>query len=300
MEGEANYLECPNWDVQVDETTPEEVNVSNATRVPWSGSAMGLVDLSNLVPRGRSLMIGVLGAQNSGKTTFLIGNYLQLLKGYRISNSGFSGSRTLGAWESLAAYMRFEDAARNPSFPPHTPRGTSRVPGILHLALRNEKEEFRDVLLTDAPGEWFTRWSSKEDAPEAEGARWVVEHSDVFIIMADCDRLSGDQRGTARRETRELIERLGNHVENRPVILAWAKSDINPSEKIQEAIRRSLNDCIPHAVELNTTTSNHETLLEALSQAVNLAWYPPSVGEVISPVMCSKPYHAFRGHYANT
>ena len=241
--------------------------------------------------------MGVLGAQNSGKTTLLTANYLQLLKGRKISDADFSGSRTLGAWESLAAHIRFEDSARTPSFPPHTPRGTSRVPGLLHLAMRNQNEEFRDILLADAPGEWFTRWSVKEDAPEAEGARWVVKHADAFIVMADCDRLSSPERGATRGETRELIERLGNHVGTRPVVFVWAKYDKKPPEKIEGAIRRALINSIPHAIEHQTTTNDPDTLLAALAQTVDLAWLPPSAKAVTAPVLSKQPFYSFRGHH---
>lgn len=296
-EGNTNHLECASWGEPVSDDESTEAIINNSSRVPWSGSALGLVDLTNLVPRGRSILVGVLGAQNSGKTTLLTANYLQLLKGKKISDAGFAGSRTLGAWESLAAHIRFEDSARIPSFPPHTPRGTSRVPGLLHLALRNQHEAFRDVLLADAPGEWFTRWSVKEDAPEAEGARWVVKHADAFIVMADCDRLSGPERGSTRRETRELIERLGNHVGSRSVVFVWAKSDKKPPEKIEDAIRRALKSSIPHAIECQTTTNDPDTLLAALTQAVDLAWLPPSAKAVTAPVLNKQPYHAFRGHH---
>jgi len=299
-EGNINHLECASWAAKSSEDETSEVATNNSSRVPWSGSALGLVDLTNLVPRGRSILVGVLGAQNSGKTTLLTANYLQLIKGKKVSNADFSGSRTLGAWESLAAHIRFEDSARNPSFPPHTPRGTGRVPGLLHLALRNQDEEFRDVLLADAPGEWFTRWSVKEDAPEAEGARWVVKHADAFIVMADCDRLCGSERGTTRRETRELIERLGNHVGSRPVVFVWAKSENNPPEKIESAIRQALTNSIPHAVEHRTTTNIPDTLLAALTNTVDLAWLPSSAKAVTVPVLCNQPYHAFRGHYGDS
>jgi hypothetical protein len=167
--GRRNLAECPSWSTSASgvEAAPAAPAPTSA-RVPWSGSALGLVDLTNLVPRGRSILVGVLGAHDAGKTTLLTGNYLRLVRGHTLAGASFAGSRTLGGWESLAAWMRFEDAARSPSFPPHTPRGTSRVPGMLHITMRGPKDEHRDVLLTDAPGEWFTRWSIREDAPEAE------------------------------------------------------------------------------------------------------------------------------------
>ncbi|HYH96086.1 TRAFAC clade GTPase domain-containing protein [Hyalangium sp.] len=271
-----------------------------SSRVPWSGSALGLADLTNLVPRGRSILIGVLGAHDAGKTTLLTGNYLQLVRGHGLAGARFAGSRTLGAWESLAAWTRFDDAARPPSFPPHTPRGISRVPGLLHLALRGQQDELRDVLLTDAPGEWFTRWATKENAPEASGARWIVQHADAFLLLADCQRLSGPERGEARRGVRELVERLGNHVGLRPTVLVWAKGDQEPPQAIRSAIRRALAERIPHASEVSTSTERPESLVLALETVLLPAWTPPLAAPLADPILSHEPFAAFRGVHARS
>lgn len=301
--GNRDYTTCSAW-VESGESTEEGknsvVHTSDASRVPWSGSALGLADLTNLVPRGRSILVAVLGAHDAGKTTLLLGNYLQLLKGGMLANANFSGSRTLGAWESLASWVRFDDAARSPSFPPHTPRGTDRVPGLLHLALRNSNNELRDVLLADAPGEWFTRWSIQEDASEAEGARWLVHHADAFLILADCERLCGEGRGSARNSIRQLIERLGSHVSKRPTTLVWAKNDLEPPEGIQNAIRRTLQIQIPHAIEVGASIEDPISLVKALDTIVLPAWQPPLASPIISPVLKQQPFTAFRGFDART
>lgn len=234
----------------------------------------------------------------------LVGTYLQMLAGKQLGGADFSSCLTFGAWESLAAWVRVEDAARRPSFPPHTPRGIGRVPGLLHLGVRRPDGDqpglrtslnYRDVLLADAPGEWFTRWSVKEDAPDAEGARWIAEHADAFLVFADCDRLSGADRGTARSELRQLIERLGNHVGRRPTILVWAKNDMEPPDGIQTAIRSIFQHQIPQGVELQSTTKRPETLLAAISEIVTAAWSPPPLVIPPEPPLVYKPFEAFRG-----
>ncbi|EGW21312.1 TRAFAC clade GTPase domain-containing protein [Methylobacter tundripaludum] len=300
--GEMEHTQCASWSA----TTPEaeaDIVISAATsaRVPWSGSALGLADIANLSPRGRTILIGVLGAHDAGKTTLLIGNYLQLLLGQSLANARFAGSRTLGAWESLAAWTRFDDAARPPSFPPHTPRGTGRVPGLLHFALRNAEGEFRDVLLTDAPGEWFTRWAVKEDAPEAEGARWLVRNADAFLIFADCKRLadSNKTRGTARNELRQLLERLGNHVANRPTALVWAKNDVEPNADIRAAIAQGLAKQIPHALEVSSSTNQPDSLTNALEAVLCPAWTAPQACRIVEPILHQQPFAAFRGHHVH-
>jgi hypothetical protein len=298
--GKMNVADCQSWagDTPIGEgetTSPEPTSA----RVHWSGSALGLADLANLTPRGRSILVGVLGSHDAGKTMLLTGNYLRLLRGQTLADARFAGSRSLGAWESLAAWTRFDDAARLPSFPPHTSRNAGRIPGLLHLALRNASGAFRDVLLTDAPGEWFTRWAIKAETPEAEGSRWIARHADCFLVFADCQRLAGNERGPARNELRQLLERLGNHVDQRPTVLVWAKSDQVPNETIRAAIRRTLQEQIPHAVEVETTTNQPDSLALALEAALMPAWTGQTAKPIVEPVVQHQPFAAFRGSYAH-
>jgi hypothetical protein len=291
---------CTHWSgaANAQERQSSATPVEDAHRAHWSGAALGTMDLGSLVPRGRSLVVGVLGSHDAGKTTLLVGTYLACLRGREIAAARFAGSRTLGAWEAIAAWLRYEDAARAPSFPPHTPRGTARVPGLLHLAMRNGGSELRDVLLTDAPGEWFTRWSINEDAPEAEGARWVVHHADAFVLVMDCKRLAGKERGAARNDARQLIERLSGHVAGRPTVLVWAKSDVAPASRIREAISHTLRVSIPHALEIESTTERPESLAAAVEACVQAAWTPALARPIEPPAAGSTPFAAFRGFHA--
>lgn len=298
--GNMHHTDCEHYGADVSQekaagTDRQEVGA----RVPWSGSTLGLSDLIMLAPRARSVVVGVVGAHDAGKTTLLLGNYFNCLRGGMIAGAGFSGSWTLGAWESLAAWSRFDDAAQKPQFPPHTPRGASRSPGLLHLALRRQDKSLRDVLLTDAPGEWFTSWSVNESAHDAEGARWTVEHADVFLVIADCERLSGPERGGARNDLRQLIERLGSHVDGRPVVLVWTKTDKSSLEElssgIRDAIQRALKECIPYALEMSTTVHKPISLTEALSAVLDLAWQAGRGRPLYEPVLNHQPFSAFRG-----
>lgn len=264
-------------------------------RVPWSGSALGLDDLFLLASRARHMLIGVLGAHDSGKTTLLTANYLKILESGMLADCSFSGSWTLGAWESLAAWMRFQ-GMREPSFPPHTSRGMGRVPGMLHLALRSQSMGFRDVFFTDAPGEWFTRWAVKEDAPDAEGASWIVEHADAFLVVADCERLSGEARGPARSELRQLLERLGNHVDGRPAALVWTKCEHAIPEGISRSIKETLEVNLPQAIQLSSSMSAPDSFVDVLSAIIQSAW-ESKVAAITEPVIVPNPFWAFRGHH---
>ena len=295
--GEPNHTACARWHGETENTASAPADYGQLTRVPWSGSALGLADLAQLTPRGRHLLIGVLGAHDAGKTTLLTACYLHLLRGYNIGEYRFAGSRTLGAWESLASHTRFDDPIKGPAFPPHTPRGTERVPGLLHLALRNQQDEHRDVFLTDAPGEWFTRWAVKEDAPEAEGAHWTAQHADAFMVFADCKRLSGDLPVQARRDTQQLIERLSNHVGQRQVMLVWAKSDYTPSAPIRNGIRATLNRRIAKAQDFDVSTQHLGMLSGAMGKIIEVAWNAPLARPINEPRICPKPFFAYRNYH---
>ncbi|SMF94383.1 hypothetical protein SAMN02949497_1696 [Methylomagnum ishizawai] len=299
--GEVDHTQCAKWTNVAPGTEPETATPSTpaAARVCWSGSALGLADIANLTPRARSILIGVLGAYDAGKTTLLIGNYLQLLRGNTLADAHFAGSRTLGAWESLAAWTRYDDVVRPPRFPPHTPRGTSRVPGLLHFALRGAHDEFRDILLTDAPGEWFTRWAIKTDAPGAEGACWIAEKADAFLVFADCARLSGPKRGEARDDLCQLLERLGNEVSLRPTALVWAKDDQTVPERIQDTLRKVLNERIPQATEVRASITRPQSLVDVLASVIRPAWTAPLAKPLIEPVLYHHAFAAFRGHHAS-
>ena len=302
--GEAKITNCPQWQKTASGGNQTPVMTTQAdVRVPWSGCALGLADLLPLLPRARHMLIGVLGAHDAGKTTLLIANYLQLLRGKHLGTMQFAGSRTLGAWEALAAWMRFHDAAASPNFPPHTPRGTGRVPGLLHLALRNELDEFRDVLLTDAPGEWFAEWAINETAAAAEGGQWIADNADAFLLIADCAQLSGENRGPARNALRTLIERLGNHVNKRPLILVWTKSEAQycVPDGIRNAIQKALKDNIPDAHEMAVTISQPETLLAVLQTSITQCWNADAASPLPAPpppIADFEPFYAFRGQYA--
>ncbi|CAD6563037.1 hypothetical protein LMG24235_08279 [Paraburkholderia sabiae] len=295
--GESPAEGCADW-LDGNETAGEvpQPEAEVAVSVPWSGAALGTSDLFNLFSYRRPVMIAVVGAHDTGKTTILVGCYLAMMKGATLGGASFSGSKTLEAWESLAAWVRLEKGS--PSFPPHTPRGTGRVPGLLHVALRNSSHAQRDVIFTDAPGEWFSSWAVNEEAEDASGARWIATNADALVIVADSKRLAGPERGSARKELRQLVERLGRHVGARPVVFVWAKSDERPAEAIKESIRAALREHLPHAQETECTTNVPATLSEAVGSAVEQAWDAAPFGRsLVIPRGTALPFNAYRGHH---
>ena len=108
---------------------------------------------------------------------------------------------------------------------------------MLHLSFRGFTDgTLRDYILIDAPGEWYRRWSIAEDQPNAEGARWIAENADLFLVLADSDRLMGEDRGEARQILQQIFDRLGSVLDGRPVALVWTKADKQPKIDIKKAV----------------------------------------------------------------
>ncbi|MEO0325186.1 MAG: hypothetical protein AAF447_19665 [Myxococcota bacterium] len=164
---------------------------------------MGTSDLAILGGSGRPAVVGLIGPPDSGKTSLLAYLYMWLLEHGTVAGWSFAGSWTLGGWESVVQYSRWTSEPP-PSFPPHT-SSAGRHPGILHLALRSQSNgRLRDMLLTDAPGEWFSQWARVPGSTASEGARWVIEKADALLLLVDTGALADGAKTTI--ETPETIE----------------------------------------------------------------------------------------------
>jgi len=199
-------------------------------------------------------MIGIMGAENAGKTTLLAAWYLLIGRGAHVSSRhSFAGSFTLSGWEAVARSMQWAPGSR-PEFPAHTStRSGGRGQGLLHLTFREDGERIRDYLFTDAPGLWFQKWAINEEAIDAVGARWIAENADAFLIVADCAALSGGDKGSARAALQLLARRLGASRRGRPVTLVWAKSDIPIAAEMENAVREAVRSQIPDVEEFKVS-----------------------------------------------
>ncbi len=296
--GEVNKTRCEHWiaaGTSEQETSPP-ASTSPAGDVPWSGRPLGTQDLVQVAARGPVRVIGVIGPAEAGKTTFLMYLYLLLQKGHELASGCFAGSFTLGAWEALAGYARWSGDDIPSTFPPHTTSEQTRVPGLLHIALRTTDGKLRDVLFTDAPGEWFTAWADKEQDPQAEGARWVTSHADGFLVFADSARLSGPERGKARGQLRSLLERMRNHVGSRPVSFVWAKADMAVPVGIAESLRTALQENLPRAQEASVTKNQPNSIIQATSSLLAETWTAPRAEPLLTPLLEDTPFGSFRGY----
>ncbi|MCB9304062.1 MAG: hypothetical protein H6566_25785 [Lewinellaceae bacterium] len=204
-------------------------------RISWTGNAFGLIDLNFLTASFKPILIGITGVANAGKTTFLASLYCLLRHGGKIGDYSFAGSLTLNGWEDIAWYLSWKSNGEI-QFPEHTTSNSGRVPGLLHLALKNKDGEKVDLIFTDAPGEWFDYWSNNVNSENAQGAKWIYEYCDGFLLFADCDMLSGNNRGNAKRQLIQVADRLLEDLDDRSLGLVWSKSDIDLTNDTKEQI----------------------------------------------------------------
>ena len=258
--------------MKADSTVKTEDRPSlDSVAMPWSGGVLGLADLAFVAGREKPIVLAILGPQNAGKTTLLAAWYLLLGRGFRPDDAlRFSGSHSLAGWEVVASSLRWEPGSIPPSFPPHTSSHAGRMPGLLHLAFKRDNERRRDYVMTDAPGEWFQKWAINRNATDAEGARWAAEHADAFLLVADCEALSGPGRGAARSDIRLLARRLADELRGRPVALVWTKKDISIPEDLEEAVRCAVLKAMPSAAEFAVSIMSDPDGTEAGQELLNL------------------------------
>lgn len=290
--GEINPKDCDYFESSDD---PTSIGNSLDSPTPWHGSVLGLADLQYVAARGRPRLIGLVGAQNAGKTTFLTSIYLKLFQGARVPGKTFAGSFSLRAWEELANNLRYPNETI-PMFPRHTPNTEDRVPGLLHLAFRNQQDRVEDFLFTDAPGEWFSNWSQDRSGENARGARWIVHNSDTFLFFVDCADLAGEGIGTARNAITQLAQRLSDEVNGRQVLVLWSKVDIPVESDIRAQIMTRLDRFLPDARHFDITV--HEDGLVGIQSVAtevlgNVQYQNPRIA-VTKTSHGNNPFFAFR------
>lgn len=246
-----DHNSCREWNGESEVTVSQENSIAEELVLPWSGSASGLVDMAFIAGRTKPLVVGIVGAQNAGKTTLLAAWYLLMGRGLIGTDKWqFAGSYTLAGWEAIAASLRW-GPGYSPNFPSHTTSRGGRAPGLLHFAFRNANTKLREFMFADAPGEWFQKWAINRDAIDGGGARWVAEHSDVFLLIADREALSGPKMGSARGSLQVLARRVAAERGARPVALVWTKSDVTVDPGMENAIRDAVFNSIPDAAEFS-------------------------------------------------
>jgi hypothetical protein len=237
------------------DSTDEDAN----QRLPWTGRALGLADLPLASSRGTARLVGLIGPFNAGKTGLLTAIFAHFARTGSVSRFEFAGSFTLHGWHLLRSYTTWPSPHAG-MFPPHTPDNELRVPSLLHLAFRSDTGRLRDMLFSDAPGEWFTRWVKNQDAPEAQGARWIVENATHFVFVVDRAGLASEDVGRVRQNTLALARVLSEHRRGRPIIAAWTKSDAGHDEVVEAPIRQRLAELFGDHASFNVHVEDPKCL----------------------------------------
>jgi hypothetical protein len=246
--GHSDFTQCPHFEEKqpqaINAAAPPDIGITNSDdgqRLPWTGRAIGLSDILLVSGRSSCDLIGLVGPHNAGKTAFLTALFAHFSKLGNVDGYSFAGSYSLSAWAHLKQYTQWP-ATNGPCFPPHTPLSGERVPSLLHLAFRQPASSVRDILFTDAPGEWFSQWIRQQAADQSRGARWIVDNASQFIFFIDRTALAGTEVGKCRQETIALARLLAENRNGRPVIVVWSKSDLPHAGEIEVPIRRKLEE----------------------------------------------------------
>lgn len=233
-EGKEKHTECEFW---MKSNAPQSKTTSAPKKekksdLPWTGDALTIDELPKVTYRNTPLIIGIIGKADAGKTTYLAMLFTLLLRGIKLKEFDFCGTKTINAWDEL--YQKLRVQQEGVIFPDPTPAQYIR---LLHLALRNQKKKLKDILISDASGEVFSIWSKNRNDENAENARWIYEHSDAFILFIDCDDLI-NRKALAKTDIVDMAQMLKHDIRNRPVIAVWSKSD--KKEEVHPVIREKL------------------------------------------------------------
>lgn len=258
IEGHSKLSDCKYYNKNEVVADEEKHVEDDCYRVPWTGNAFGLMDLNYLTASSKPIVIGISGVASAGKTTFLASLYCLIRQGRNIGDYSFSGSLTLIGWENIAWYLSWKENG-NIQFPPHTTSNSGRMPGLLHLALKNSQGEKIDLIFTDAPGEWFDHWRNNVNSENAKGAKWIHNNCNAFLLFADCEMLSGEKRGAAKLQINSVADRIAENIENRPFGLVWSKSDVSISDNTRQQILSNLKlSPLVHFKEFETSIQDGE------------------------------------------
>ena len=230
LDGHTSHDDCDHWDGGTAERAPG----TPRQRPTWTGHSLGATDLEIVAGHRRPRLVAVVGAAGVGKTTALATYFLALRKGHRPLNMRFAGSFTLLGWHSVTRHLSFPPEGSR-GFPPHTTSSADRSPALLHLRLAAPAGQHQDLLFSDVPGEWFEEWAFEASA--AEGAQWIAERADLFVVMSDSAALAGADRGIACSNYRTIASRVSSAAGDRPVVPVRAKADIDVLPNIVKRLR---------------------------------------------------------------
>jgi len=137
-------------------------------------------------------------------------------------------------------------------------------------------------MFADAPGEWFRKWAINEQAPDAEGARWIARHADVTLLIADRQALASSKMGTARNDFQLMAQRAIAESRDRRLALVWTKGDVDVAPAMEQKIRAAIAAVASDIPEFTVSVVQHDGIdstagFQALFNWILSARRPPAV-----------------------
>ena len=170
---------------------------------PWtSDAALTLEDARVWTGRRGATLVMLLGEVGTGKSTFLVELWTELLMRGAVGEVMFAGSTTALAFEQRAFESRLESGGSSPD----TRRTQQADDGFLHLRLLRTDARLVETLLADVTGEHFTR--IREGTPIDAELPW--DHRvDRYIVLVDGAAYSGaSTREVALTRSKRLLHAL--------------------------------------------------------------------------------------------
>lgn len=263
--------------------------------LPWTGEPFQPEDISMVSSRSSPTIIGMIGTPDAGKTSYLGMLYTLLFNGKKFENWNFAGSMTLGAWETLAQYMKIRKDG-SLSFPPPTPSNRDFYK-MYHLAIKSTEGVFKDVLFADSSGEVFMKWSIDIHDPAAENAKWIYENSSAFVLFVDVVALI-EKRGAAKQVIAQIAEQVSRNLYGRAVTIVWSKSDrlVEVRSQIKEALTEDLAEILPSAKVLHISNFSRENP-DMFCHSNNIAATEFLLSSICKPSdLLVQPQIAYPGH----
>lgn len=265
--------------------TQEGAVGSTGPTLPWSGLSLGLNDLTAVTATGRHRLVALVGLAEAGKTTALAAHWIAARRGGGRYGRAFAGSFTLDGWHRIARHLQWLPWGSG-GFPPHTTASDRRSPSLLHMTLTTIGSPLH-VLYTDVPGEWFRAWAY--DAASVQGATWIADHADVFVVVADSHALAGPTRGEARADYEAIAERVASVARDRPVVPVRSKADV----EVPSAVVAHIDEVNRRLFDAETTlVSVHERARAPITEAVDRA-----VDAAIAARKLAMPDEGVRGDF---